>query len=74
MTIAGPNGAQPVWSFSEPIGDGTAEVSILRSPSQASKLVLPVIPGPSAPTALPACPSLRSQPCRPYQAITNAAS
>ena len=36
-----------------------------------SSLVLPVVPGVSVPTALPACPSLRNEPCRPYQAIVN---
>ncbi len=71
VTIAGPNGAQPVWSFSRSVPEGTADVSIAFSPSQPSILVLPVIPGLGAPTPLPPCPSLRNQPCRPYQPITN---
>jgi hypothetical protein len=70
VTIAGPNGQQPVWSFGESIPGGT-DVSISSSPSQPSKLVLPVIPGVQAPTPLPPCPSLRNQPCRPYQEIVN---
>ncbi len=70
VTIAGPNGQQPVWSFAEPIVD-TSEVAIRFSARRPSKLVLPVIPGLSAPTGLPACPSLRSQPCRPYEPIEN---
>ncbi len=74
VTIAGPNGAQPVWSFSESVPDGTSDVSIAFSPSQPSKLVLPVIPGVQAPTELPPCPSLRNQPCRPYQPIVNRAA
>jgi hypothetical protein len=36
-----------------------------------SRLILPVVPGVSVPTALPACGSLRNEPCRPYQAIVN---
>jgi hypothetical protein len=36
-----------------------------------SSLVLPVVPDVTIPTPLPACPSLRSQPCRTYQAFTN---
>jgi hypothetical protein len=36
-----------------------------------SSVVLPVVPGASVPTPLPACPSLRNEPCRPYQAIVN---
>ncbi|HEX9774683.1 MAG TPA: CocE/NonD family hydrolase [Actinomycetota bacterium] len=71
VTIAAPNGAQPVWSFGETVPAGTAEVSIAFSPTQPSKLVLPVVPGFRAPTPLPPCPSLRNQPCRPYQAIVN---
>ena len=73
LTIAGPNGQQPVWSFSESVPEGTSEVAIAFSPSQPSTLVLPVIPGIEAPTDLPPCPSLRNQPCRPYQPIVNRA-
>jgi hypothetical protein len=70
VTIAGPNGAQPVWSFNESLPAG--DVDIRSSPELPSKLVLPVIAGsPAAPTGLPACPSLRNQPCRPYQPIVN---
>jgi hypothetical protein len=36
-----------------------------------SSLVLPVVPGVSVPTAMPACPSLRNEPCRAYQAFVN---
>jgi hypothetical protein len=36
-----------------------------------SSLTLPVVPGVSVPTAMPACPSLRNEPCRPYQAFAN---
>jgi predicted acyl esterase len=75
LTIAAPNGTQPIWSSSatQPEG-GTARVSIAFSPTQPSKLVLPIVPGVSVPTALPACPSLRNEPCRPYQAYTNEGS
>ena len=70
VTIAGPNGAQPVWSFSESV-PGPSEIEISFSRKQPSMLVLPVIPGVEAPTDLPACPSLRNQPCRLYEAIVN---
>jgi len=69
VTIAGPNGAQPVWSFSESVPAGG--VAISYSPTQPSMLVLPVIPGVQVPTPLPPCPSLRSEPCRTYQPIVN---
>jgi hypothetical protein len=70
VTIAGPNGAQPVWSFSQPVVQ-TANVAIAFSPSMPSMLVLPVVPAIEAPTPLPPCPSLRNQPCRPYVKLEN---
>ena len=72
VTIAAPNGTQPVWSFgqTQPEG-GTSSVSVALSRNKPSSLILPVVPGVSVPTALPACPSLRNEPCRPYQAIAN---
>ena len=78
VTLAAPNGTQPIWSFgqTEPDAamspDGTATVSILFSPTRPSFLVLPVVPGLEAPTTLPPCPSLRNEPCRAYKPVTNA--
>ncbi|HEY1740027.1 MAG TPA: CocE/NonD family hydrolase [Acidimicrobiia bacterium] len=71
ITIAAPNGAQPVWSFAQTVPSGTAGVSIAFSPTMPSSLVLPVVPGLSVPTALPACPSLRNEPCRAYKPLVN---
>jgi predicted acyl esterase len=72
VTIAAPNGAQPVWSFSQTQPAGTtATESIAFSPSRSSSLVLPIVPGVGVPTGMPACPSLRNEPCRPYQAFAN---
>jgi hypothetical protein len=71
VTIASPNGAQPVWSFNETVPNPSGTVSIVSSPTMPSSVVLPVVPGVSVPTALPACPSLRNEPCRPYQAMVN---
>jgi uncharacterized protein len=75
ITISAPNGTQPIWSFShtQPAG-ATATESIAFSPSMPSSLILPVVPGVSVPTGLPACPSLRNEPCRPYQAFVNSGS
>ena len=72
VTIAAPNGAQPVWSFSQTQPAGTtATVSLTFSPTKAASLILPIVPGVSVPTAQPACPSLRNEPCRSYQAFVN---
>ena len=72
VTISAPNGTQPIWSFAhtEPEG-GTANESIAFSPTMPSSLTLPIVPGVNVPTGLPACPSLRNEPCRPYEAIAN---
>jgi predicted acyl esterase len=72
VTISAPNGTQPIWSFShtQPAGT-TATESVAFSPSMPSSLTLPVVPGVTIPTALPACPSLRNEPCRSYQAFVN---
>jgi hypothetical protein len=70
ITIAAPNGAQPVWSFGETYPGGT-QVSVAWSPTMPSSIVLPVVPGVAVTTAQPACPSLRNQPCRTYVPFTN---
>ena len=67
VTIAAPNGDQPIWSFGETDPLGTATVSIAHSKQMPSSLVLPVVPGVNVPTGLPPCPGLRGEPCRDYQ-------
>jgi predicted acyl esterase len=72
VTIAAPNGTQPIWSFSNTQPEGTTgNVSIAFSPAKPSSVILPIVPGVSVPTAQPACPSLRNNPCRTYQALVN---
>jgi uncharacterized protein len=72
LTIAAPNGTQPIWSFlhTKPEGE-TANVSVEFSSTKQASLILPSVPGVSVPTELPPCPSLRNEPCRTYQAFTN---
>lgn len=45
---------------------------VAHSADYPSSVVLPVIGGIDVPTALPPCEALRGQPCRPYEAFTNA--
>jgi predicted acyl esterase len=76
VTIAAPNGTQPVWSFGQttPTSSGPnpgGTVAIAFSTTMPSSLVLPVVPGVTVPTSRPACPSLRNEPCRAYRAIVN---
>jgi hypothetical protein len=74
VRISAPNGDQPIWSFSEPVPDGQANVQIGYGPDMPSRLELPVVPGISAPTGLPPCPGLRGEPCRNYQPLENRAA
>ena len=71
VTISAPNGTQPIWAFSHTVPSGTANVSIAFSNKMPSSLILPVVRGVNVPTGLPACPSLRNEPCRPYVPIVN---
>jgi putative CocE/NonD family hydrolase len=72
LTISAPNGTQPIWAFDETQPpSGTATVSIAHSPAMPSRLVLPVIAGATIPTKMPACGSLRNEPCRDYVPVTN---
>ena len=67
ITIAAPNGSQPIWSFAETKPKGHATVSVAFSRQRPSRLVLPVVPGVNVPTSLPPCPGLRGEPCRAYK-------
>jgi uncharacterized protein len=71
VTIAAPNGTQPIWSFDQTEPEGTAQVAIAYSEEMPSNLLLPVVPGVSVPTGLPPCPGLRGEPCRDYQSLSN---
>jgi predicted acyl esterase len=71
VTIAAPNGTQPVWSFGELAPRRPTRVWVELSRRTPSSLILPVVPGVTVPAGLPPCPSLRSEPCRAYQAPAN---
>jgi predicted acyl esterase len=75
VAISAPNGTQPIWSYDETQPPGTTSVVyVASSPHMPSRLVLPVVPGVSAPSAQPDCPSLRNQPCRTAVSFTNQSS
>jgi uncharacterized protein len=71
VRISAPNGDQPIWSFGETDPPGQAQVAIAYGKKTPSRLLLPVVPGASAPTGLPPCPGLRGEPCRDYQPFAN---
>jgi len=66
LAVSTPGGNKGRWKFEVlQLGDGIRH-RISHSAALPSSLVLPVIPGLEAPTELPECPSLRSQPCREH--------
>jgi predicted acyl esterase len=67
VSLAAPRGDQSVWAFRELQPGRDTKVTVARGGSRPSRLVLPVVAGIDAPTPLPPCPSLRGQPCRPFQ-------
>jgi hypothetical protein len=72
VAIATPGGNKGRWKFDVlQLGAGIRH-AIAHSAEHASSLLLPVIPGVQIPTPLPACPSLRSQPCRAWVPESNA--
>jgi uncharacterized protein len=71
VTIAAPNGTQPIWAFDQTEPEGTAQVAIAYGGETPSNLLLPVVSGVGVPTGLPPCPGLRGEPCGSYQAFAN---
>jgi predicted acyl esterase len=71
VTIAAPGGDQPVWAFDETNPADSAKITLAHSKAMPSRLDLPAVPGPAAPTGLPPCPGLRGEPCRAYAPFVN---
>jgi len=69
IVVQPPGGNRPEWAFAAIKRPST--VTILRSPSTPSKVVLPVVGGIAVSTGLPACNTLRGQPCRNYVPLVN---
>jgi predicted acyl esterase len=66
VTLSAPRGDQPVWAFAERQPRADTNVIVARDPKRPSRLLLPVVPGITAPTPLPPCPGLRGEPCRTF--------
>ena len=70
LTVASPSGDQPIWSFARCSRQARDRLHrVLKA--MPSRLLLPAVTGVSVGSPLPACPSLRSEPCRTYKAIAN---
>ncbi|MCA9526587.1 MAG: CocE/NonD family hydrolase, partial [Myxococcales bacterium] len=72
LTITTPGRNHGTWEFENPTYDGTRPLhTVHRGGPLASRLYLPLVSGIEVPADPPACPSLRGQPCRPYQPQEN---
>jgi predicted acyl esterase len=71
VTLTAPGGDRPLWMW-KTIDDGTTEVTVHSTVASPSSLVLPVVEGTRAGGPLPACNTLRGQPCRRYLPTSNA--
>ncbi len=69
VVISAPGGDRPIWEFAT-LDDGQ-RATVGLGGRTASALVVNVVSGVSATTTLPACNSLRGEPCRAYQAEGN---
>jgi predicted acyl esterase len=72
IVVKPPGGNRPAWAFDALRDDPAPTVTIDRSAAHPSKVVLPLLSSVEVTTALPACGTLRGQPCRPYVAPANA--
>lgn len=69
LTIDPPGNNRPVWVF-DTLSDGET-VTIAHDGDHPSRIVLPVVSTVQAPAGVPACGSLRGQPCRTYVRAAN---
>ena len=71
VSIETPGDVRAAWKFQlEQVPAGTVH-RIAHASGQPSSVLLPVLGGVKVATPLPACPSLRGQPCRAYKPLTN---
>ena len=71
VVISAPGGDRPVWAFDTL--DHKQKATVGLGGATPSALVVNVVSGVSPTKTLPACNSLRGEPCRPYQAESNQA-
>lgn len=73
VSVDTPGGVRAEWRFALKSFDGPVTYGIAHDAAHPSKLVLPVVEGVAVGAPLPACPSLRGQPCRAHVPYENAA-
>ncbi len=71
LSVGTPGGNHAEWRFQLAAIPANSTHKIGHSVAQPSSILLPVVSGVTVPATPPACPSLRGQPCRAYQALVN---
>ncbi len=71
LSIVTPGGNHAEWRFQTLAQTAATVHQIGHATAQPSSILLPVVTGVTVPPQLAPCPSLRGQPCRPYQALAN---
>jgi predicted acyl esterase len=71
VSVQSPGRSRPLWSFESPDVPAGTDVVIGRGGKHATGLVMPTIDGVEIPDGLPACNTLRGQPCRDFVEVTN---
>jgi predicted acyl esterase len=74
IVVQPPGGNRPSWAFDALRPDPAPTNTVERSAAQPSKVVLPLVSGVRVTSTLPACGTLRGQPCRPYVPAANTTS
>ncbi len=71
IVVQPPGGNRPAWAFDTLRPSPAPTVTIERSAAQPSKVVLPLVSGVTVTGTVPACGTLRGQPCRTYVPAAN---
>lgn len=71
VMISAPGRNHGLWEFEAPAYDSPPVFAIGHGGEQASMIMMPTVGGVPVKEGLPACPSLRGQPCREYRAVSN---
>ena len=74
MTVSNPGRNHGTWQFEAPEYAEAPVFTLGRGGAHASALHLTTLPGLAVPEALPACPSVRGQPCRVAEIPENVAA
>lgn len=68
LTVEAPGGNRPFWTYDSIVASGAIN-DIAHSADHPSSLTLSTVPDPGTPVVLPACESLRGQPCRAFTGL-----